>query len=95
VFLLPLLAEAKSQKGGKGLAKRKAASGSATPSHGGSEAPDVRANARPDGIEPPADQMMSIGEWEEAAGRVLTEEDADEVASKITWCFVRPRIVFR
>ena len=43
---------------------------------------------RPDGLEPPASDQMEIDEWERQTGRVLTEEDVDEVAGLVTWCFV-------
>jgi hypothetical protein len=43
---------------------------------------------RPDGIEPPKDDQVDIDVWEERTGRVLDENDVDEVAKLVTWCFV-------
>jgi hypothetical protein len=43
---------------------------------------------RPDGLEPPREDQMSIDEWEKNAGRILEEEDVEEVAKMVVWCFV-------
>lgn len=43
----------------------------------------------PDGVEPPTSQRIDIDEWQRRAGRTLMEEDAEEVARLVTWCFVR------
>jgi hypothetical protein len=39
---------------------------------------------------PPDADRVDIDEWERKTGRILTEEDTDEVARMATWCFVRP-----
>ncbi|OCF72795.1 hypothetical protein I204_06024 [Kwoniella mangroviensis CBS 8886] len=42
-----------------------------------------------DGQKPPAEMQMDIDTWEEKAGRELDEDDVDEVAGLVTWCFVK------
>lgn len=54
----------------------------------GTTTPKVAATERPDGIEPPPEDMMDIDTWEARTGRDLDEDDVDEVAGMVTWCFV-------
>jgi hypothetical protein len=42
-----------------------------------------------DGIQPPQDYMIDINRWENTAGRHLTEDDADEIAPRITWFYAK------
>ncbi|WWC96240.1 hypothetical protein V866_003107 [Kwoniella sp. B9012] len=42
-----------------------------------------------DGQKPPAEMQIDIDTWEEKAGRELDEDDVDEVAGLVTWCFVK------
>ena len=44
--------------------------------------------SRPDGLEPEDKNMIEVDEWERKTMRELTEDDADEVAPFVTWCFV-------
>lgn len=48
---------------------------------------------RPDGLEPPGSRRMEIEEWERKSNKILTEEDTDEVADLVTWCFVCRRFL--
>jgi hypothetical protein len=52
--------------------------------------PKVAVTKRLDGIEPPPEDMMDIDTWETRTGRDLDEDDVDEVAGMVTWCFVSP-----
>lgn len=64
-------------------------SASTTPSARGSMPPSsTSTQQRPDGIEPPAEEKIDIDEWEKKAGRILTEDDVEEVAPLVTWCYV-------
>ncbi|ORY30527.1 SNF2 family N-terminal domain-domain-containing protein [Naematelia encephala] len=47
------------------------------------------ATGLPDGLMPPPEKRLDIDLWEEAAGRDLTEDDLDEVAPLVTWCFFK------
>ena len=77
----------------KGFAKkppprgRRILSDSPSDSEDQPEAPGARPDL-PDGLQPPASQMMEIEEWERTQHRNLTPEDANEIASLVTWCFV-------
>ena len=51
---------------------------------------EIERSIKRDGVEPPEEERMDIDDWEKKAGRVLTEEDVDEVARMVTWCFVTP-----
>jgi hypothetical protein len=42
-----------------------------------------------DGIEPSADQRVSIDDWEERASIALDESDVNHVAKMVTWCYVK------
>jgi hypothetical protein len=57
-------------------------------SKAGTTTPKVPATERPDGIKPPHEDMVEINTWETRTGRELDEDDVDEVAGMVTWCFV-------
>ncbi|WWC62726.1 uncharacterized protein I303_105323 [Kwoniella dejecticola CBS 10117] len=42
-----------------------------------------------DGQEPPGNMQVEIEEWERLSKRSLEEEDVEEVAGLVTWCFVK------
>lgn len=43
----------------------------------------------PDGVEPDPEDRIEISEWEERTDRELYEEDAEEIAKYVTWCFIK------
>ena len=55
---------------------------------GRAQSPVEEVFKRADGVEPPVEDRMEIDEWEKRAGRVLNEDDAEEIAPLVTWCFV-------
>ncbi|KAL7423006.1 hypothetical protein Q5752_002304 [Cryptotrichosporon argae] len=57
-----------------------------------SESPELEPAPLPeyeDGVEPPIDQQMNIDDWERQSGRKLDEDDADEIAGLVAWCYVK------
>ncbi|WVF69124.1 hypothetical protein IAT40_003898 [Kwoniella sp. CBS 6097] len=53
-------------------------------------AEDMRADlGLKDGAQPPKDMMVDIDSWEGRTGRELDENDVDEIAGLVTWCFVK------
>lgn len=42
-----------------------------------------------DGIEPPPEHRVNIDQWEELAGNKLGEDDVDQVAKLVTWCYAK------
>ncbi|WRT67913.1 uncharacterized protein IL334_004887 [Kwoniella shivajii] len=99
VMLLP------PSRGQNNLQKRgkRIMSTSLSASASGSPLPDFRSNGNfvnsanvmrqkyglKDGQEPPRDMQMDIDLWEEKTNRDLDEDDIDEVAGLVTWCFVK------
>lgn len=43
----------------------------------------------PDGLEPDAEDRIEIDTWEKINRRLLDEEDVEEVAKLVTWCFFK------
>lgn len=42
-----------------------------------------------DGVKPADDMLQSIDDWERKEGRVLTKDDAEEMASQVGWAYVK------
>ena len=82
----------KARAGKNGHLKRML-SASGSPSTTGTSTP-APLHSHPDGLIPPDADRVEIDEWERKMGRVLTEEDTDEVARMATWCFVRRATAF-
>lgn len=43
----------------------------------------------PDGVAPDLEDMIAIDDWEKMAGRQLDEDDVDEIAGMVTWCYAK------
>lgn len=51
-------------------------------------AEEIKASIERDGIEPSDDRKIEIDDWEKKAGRILTEDDTEEVGKMVSWCYV-------
>lgn len=83
IMLIPPIAKRK-----KRIRQQRARILSESPSTASPE-PDESSWTGPDGLEPPLSQRIDVDEWERKRGRVLTQDDTDEVARLVSWCFVR------